>query len=411
MLVANIKRILGLGSLLVLFLSANLAIELKAAEAAGVVNPYAALSQAEKNTALLEAAREGHAEVVRLLLAAEADVNAQTQAGVTSLMWAAGNGHADVVRLLLAAEADVNAQSQAGSTALMDAALNGHAEVVRLLLAAGADVNAQNQAGFTALLDAAGNGHAEVVWLLLAAEAELPAASRISVAANATIQTVLAELEARKTEFLAAAAAGNLAKINTLIEQPMRDRKLVINQALLALAGSEVDIPAADFERVLAKLLAHGADLNYTESVDGGAIEGKGADAHQQVQEFRTALDLAIMANVPGRVDALLMAGANPELLSDSTKDRLASADVADITLKDNLLIIAKMIQDANMALAMLISPKIFKTFAHSIEESLAAEDNTLDPVLRYLLQWEAQADDRKKRAERARILAIPVPR
>ena len=122
---------------------------------------------------------------------------------------------------------------------------------------------------------------------------------------------------------------------------------------------------------------------------------------------------MAILANEPDRVDALLMAGANPELLSDSTKDRLASADVADITLKDNLLIIAKMIQDANMALAMLISPKILshKPFARSIEESLAAEDNTLDPVLRYLYQWEAQADDRKKRAERARILAIPVPR
>ena len=348
MLVANIKRILGLGSLLVLFLSANLAIELKAAEAAGVVNPYAALSQAEKNTALREAAVNGRADVVRLLLAAEADVNAQNQDGSTALMWAAVNGHADVVRLLLAAEA------------------------------------------------------------------ELPAVSRISVAANAAIQARLAELEARKAEFLAAAAAGNLAKINTLIEQPMRDRKLVINQALLALAGSEVDIPAADFERVLAKLLAHGANINYQDLVKtGGAIEAKGDDLNTEGQELRTALDLAILANEPDRVDALLMAGANPEKLSDSTKDHLASADVADITLKDNLLIIAKMIQDANMALAMLISPKILshKLFARSIEQSLAAEDNTLDPVLRYLFQLEAQADDRKKRAERARILAIPVPR
>ena len=148
----------------------------------------------------------------------------------------------------------------------------------------------------------------------------------------------------------------------------------------------------------------------------GGAIEGKGADLHTEGQEPRTALDLAILANEPDRVDALLMAGANPEKLSDSANRSLVEsdkADVADITLKDNLLIIAKMIQDANMALAMLISPKILshKLFARSTAESLAAEDNTLDPVLRYLFQWEAQADDRKKRAERARILAIPVPR
>ena len=202
MLVANIKRILGLGSLLVLFLSANLAIELKAAEAAGVVNPYAALSQAEKNTALLlEAARDGHAEVVRLLLAAGADVNAQNQFGYTALMGAAFHGHFEVVRLLLAAGADVNTQDQGGSTALILAAINGHAEVVRLLLAAGANVNLQNQAGRTALMWAAQDGRADVVRLLLAVGAELPAASRISVAANATIQAVLANLHCPSSIF------------------------------------------------------------------------------------------------------------------------------------------------------------------------------------------------------------------
>ena len=57
-------------------------------------------------------------------------------------MNAARNGHVEVVRLLLEAGADKNAAQVNGTTALMAAAEHGHVEVVRLLLDAGAYTNA-----------------------------------------------------------------------------------------------------------------------------------------------------------------------------------------------------------------------------------------------------------------------------
>ena len=45
------------------------------------------------------ASGKGHADVVRVLLAAKADVNAKNNDGVTALEFASGQGHADVVQL------------------------------------------------------------------------------------------------------------------------------------------------------------------------------------------------------------------------------------------------------------------------------------------------------------------------
>ncbi|KAJ6109977.1 hypothetical protein N7486_002212 [Penicillium sp. IBT 16267x] len=158
-------------------------------------------------TALQAAAGGGHLEIVQVLLAAKADVNAlpTTQYGQTALQAAAGGGYLEIVQALLAAEADVNAspatftgqtalQAAAGGghleihinappainigrTALQAAAGGGHLEIVQALLAAGADVNAPpaNWDGRTALQAAAGGGHLKVVQALLAAGADVNA--------------------------------------------------------------------------------------------------------------------------------------------------------------------------------------------------------------------------------------------
>ena len=49
----------------------------------------------------MEAAQEGHLELVRYLLEANADVNAQTQTGDTALTYSCENGHTEVAKLLL----------------------------------------------------------------------------------------------------------------------------------------------------------------------------------------------------------------------------------------------------------------------------------------------------------------------
>jgi len=57
------------------------------------------------------------------------------QAGQTALMLAVSHGRLEMVRMLLDAQADVNAQDDDGSTALMCATEHGYTEIVKLLLA------------------------------------------------------------------------------------------------------------------------------------------------------------------------------------------------------------------------------------------------------------------------------------
>ncbi|MGH9645258.1 MAG: ankyrin repeat domain-containing protein [Bryobacteraceae bacterium] len=102
-------------------------------------------------TALGLAASTGSVEVVQALLDANAQraahpsvaVNAKQPGGNTPLTIASAKGRSDVVRLLLAAKADVSAKDDDGKTALMLALENDHAEVVKLLTSAPAALPGQ----------------------------------------------------------------------------------------------------------------------------------------------------------------------------------------------------------------------------------------------------------------------------
>jgi len=60
-------------------------------------------------------------------------------------MNAARDGSTEIIQLLIAKKADVNATCCLGNTALILAAYHGRLEAVQLLLAAGSDVNAHNE--------------------------------------------------------------------------------------------------------------------------------------------------------------------------------------------------------------------------------------------------------------------------
>lgn len=96
-------------------------------------------SRNPETDALLQAARGGHAEAVKSILAGgKADVNGRDERGDTPLIVAARAGHDDVVQALLVARADPNAKNDEGQTALSLAAAGGHDEVIRLLKQTGA---------------------------------------------------------------------------------------------------------------------------------------------------------------------------------------------------------------------------------------------------------------------------------
>ena len=97
-------------------------------------------------------------------------------------MWAAAEGHAEVVKLLLARGADPALSSTAstkperrppgGMTALLFAARQGKLDAARALLDGGADVNQAGADTTSPLLIAVVNGHYDVASLLHRARRE-----------------------------------------------------------------------------------------------------------------------------------------------------------------------------------------------------------------------------------------------
>lgn len=87
--------------------------------------------------------------------------------GTTALMEAARHGHTEVVILLIKSGADINASTDKNKwTALMSAANEGNLEIVRILIENGADTEAMNSAGFTALYWARKHHYKEIAELL-----------------------------------------------------------------------------------------------------------------------------------------------------------------------------------------------------------------------------------------------------
>jgi ankyrin repeat protein len=117
-------------------------------------------------TALMWAAAEGHAEAAKLLLDHGADINAVSgkasdagatsyannpigvgEGGWTALMLAARGGHADAIGVLLVHGADINSTIQGGLTAVAVAIVNAHYDTALFLIEEGANPNANGPQG------------------------------------------------------------------------------------------------------------------------------------------------------------------------------------------------------------------------------------------------------------------------
>jgi ankyrin repeat protein len=138
-------------------------------------------------TALHLCARTGRPEAAKVLIAHGASVDTvESWRGQTPLMWAAAEGHADMVKLLAEAGADVRARSAivqwerqrteeprdkwlppGGFTPLLLAAREGRVAAARALLDAGADVNDVDPDRHSAIVIALINGHYDVAGLLI----------------------------------------------------------------------------------------------------------------------------------------------------------------------------------------------------------------------------------------------------
>lgn len=247
-------------------------------------NVNAISSSGQCRTALQVAAKYGHLEVLDILLASKAEVNTPaSREGRTALQVAAENGNFEMVKQLLAVQADVNAapSSDGGRTALQ-AAADGKLEMVEFLLRAGAEVNAAPASvrGRTALQAAAASGHLEVVDHLLKIGADV----NIPPARCGGRDAMQGAAESNHTEIVRRLLAAR-ADIN----------------AAPAFDGGRTALQAAaemGHLRLVKSLLARGSDVNGAPSIDNGrtALEAAAGEGHSKIVRRL----LAAQANVDG---------------------------------------------------------------------------------------------------------------
>ena len=102
---------------------------------------------------LMIAAKYGHSEIMKLLLAKDADVNVKGHRNMTALLVSCQNGFTSTTKLLLESERRVDfvATDLNGNNALMYASMSGSSQIAEMLIKAGIDIEEMNEKKGTAL--------------------------------------------------------------------------------------------------------------------------------------------------------------------------------------------------------------------------------------------------------------------
>lgn len=152
---------------------------------------------------IVQAARDGNDEMIRKLLANEADITASHECTKRhALSEAAFHGHNKVIDLLIEAECPLDQVDAEGNTALHHACRKGYFPVVKSLLVGGAPINAAGLKGQTALHLAMQTSRQNVVMLLLQHNASINARDTL-----------------HRTPLHIGAGQGNVAMCNYLLDE------------------------------------------------------------------------------------------------------------------------------------------------------------------------------------------------
>jgi ankyrin repeat protein len=106
-------------------------------------------------------------KVKQLILQNNNTIHSKNLYGDTILLWASREGHLELVRLILENGGDINFQNEVtGETALINSSKAGHFEIVKFLIKNGANINAKDNKGNTALLCGCTKGHLDIVKMI-----------------------------------------------------------------------------------------------------------------------------------------------------------------------------------------------------------------------------------------------------
>ncbi len=363
-------------------------------------------------TPLQQAAGGGHKDIVELLIAEGAEIDAVDLSGVNALLRALwrGNEHAAELLLTRGASADLPAEPNEPSEhselllayhPLHHAAMGGYERVAELLIAGGADVNVRSiwDDNETALHMAISHGKSDMARLLIANGADISALSDGMHSGTPLHHAVLFGSKKHMAELLisksAEVNARNRQGRTPLIDAILRDRPDMFE--LLLASGADVNASGDDamvfdyavkngYTDVAKEMISKGIDVNATD-FDGatalhraarwgsnGVVElliSNHANVNATSSDGKTPLHAALRQNHRGIVELLVAGGANLDatgrakrtILHEAacyrhkTVAELALANGADVNARDadGMTPLHYAVREKNMDMARLL--------------------------------------------------------